>query len=462
MKKTISHVFDETIIRSYDIRGVYKKTLFLDDAKIIGNVFGLEMDEGSTVNVAYDGRKSSFDLKDNLIYGLLEAGINVNEIGLGPTPLLYFSCYELKADGGIMVTGSHNPKDHNGFKIVKNNSPFFGDDLKRIEKNARKFSINRVKGKLKKINISEDYIKRLFKGFKQKKKINIVWDAGNGAAGKIMKNISSKISGKQEVLFDTIDGDFPNHHPDPSDPENLNFCKKEILEKNLDVGFAFDGDGDRLGVVDDLGRVIPGDKILLLLAQDLLKKKKPLIIGDVKCSQVFFDEIERLGGDVIMSKTGHSHVKNDMKKYKADLAGEMSGHIFFAFNYFGFDDALYASIKFLEILNNNDQKLSKIVDKIPKVFNTPEIRIDCSDEIKFDVINNVIKNLDRYKKKIVDIDGIRVSENNGWWLLRASNTQPALVVRCESLSQKGLDFQKESIKKELLKTMPSLSSKIFS
>ena len=288
-----------------------------------------------------------------------------------------------------------------------------------------------------------------------------MWDSGNGAAGEIMKNISSKILGKQQILFDEIDGTFPNHHPDPSESKNLEFCKKEILEKNLDVGFAFDGDGDRLGVVDNLGRIIPGDKILLLLAKDLLKKKKSLIIGDVKCSQVLFNEIERLGGEVIMSKTGHSHVKNNMKKYKADLAGEMSGHIFFAFNYFGYDDALYASIKFLEILDRSKEKLSDIVDQIPKVFNTPEIRIDCDDNVKFSIIENVIKNQSS-KKEIVDIDGIRVTENDGWWLLRASNTQPALVLRCESLSEEGLEFQKQSIKKELLKVDASLSKKIFS
>ncbi len=462
MIKKITHIFDKSIIRSYDIRGVYKKTLFKEDAKIIGNVFGLEMDQGATVNVAYDGRNSSVELKENLIEGLLDSGVNVNEIGLGPTPLLYFSCFKLKADGGVMVTGSHNPKDHNGFKIVKKNSPFFGEDLKRIEKKARGFSLSRIKGHRRKIDLKEDYIKRLFKNFKQKKNINVVWDSGNGSAGEIMKKISSKILGNQKVFFEKIDGSFPNHHPDPSEPENMVFCQKKILEEKMDVGFAFDGDGDRLGVVDDLGRIIPGDKILLLLAKHLLKKQKSLIIGDVKCSQVLFDEIERLGGRVIMSKTGHSYVKNNMKKYKADLAGEMSGHIFFAFDYFGYDDALYASIKFLEIIDNNKIKLSDLIDQIPTVFNTPEIRIDCDDDVKFSVISNVLKNQNSQKKRIVDIDGIRVSENDGWWLLRASNTQPALVLRCESLSQEGLEFQKKSVKKEIMKVSPSLSTKIFS
>ena len=462
MTKIIKHNFHQSIIRSYDIRGEYNKTLFDSDAKVIGILFGLELGKRKTVNVAYDGRKSSLSLKENLIEGLLESGINVIEIGLVPTPLLYFSCFELISDGGIMVTGSHNPKNHNGFKFVKNNGPFFGEELKKFEKKAKKFMLNEPVGSRKKVNLKKNYIDRVFKGFKQEKKLNVVWDSGNGAAGEIMVGISKVIEGKKKILYEKIDGNFPNHHPDPSEPKNLECCKKEILKNKFDVGFAFDGDGDRLGVVDDLGRIVPGDKILLILAKSLCKKKKATVIGDVKCSQVLFDEIKKIGGKVIMSKTGHSHVKNGMKKYNADLAGEMSGHIFFGDDYYGYDDAIFASIKFLEILNTSKKKLSEIVDEIPKVFNTPEIRVECPDEVKFDIISKIAKNLNKKNIEVFDLDGLRVNSKDGWWLLRASNTQPALVARCESLTKKGLEYQKFLVKEEIKKVDELVSRKIFS
>lgn len=461
MKEVIKHNFDETIIRSYDVRGVYKETLFNNDARILGNVFGLKVGENKTVNVGYDGRKSSIQLKDNLIDGLLESGVNVNDIGLVPTPLLYFSCIHCNADGGVMVTGSHNPKNHNGFKIVLNNLPFYGVDLIKIKNKAKSFSLPKNNGKKKTIDLRETYLKRLFKDLIQKRKINIVWDSGNGASGEIVKMISKRICGTQKVLFDKIDGDFPNHHPDPSEPKNLEFCRNEILKNGFDVGIAFDGDGDRIGVVDNKGRIISGDNLLLIFAKQLLKKKKSLIIGDVKCSKVFFDQVKKLGGRTIMSKTGHSHVKTNMKKFSADLAGEMSGHIFFSYGYYGFDDALYASIQLIDILTNEDKTLSDLVDEIPKVFNTPEIRIDCDDRTKFEIIKKIIKKQKSLKKKIVDIDGARVSFDDGWWLLRASNTQPALVLRCEALSEDGLTNQINEVKSQLKEIDSTLAEKIL-
>ena len=360
MNKKVSHSFNKNIIREYDIRGVYNKTLFDKDAKILGNLFGLKIGEGGIVNVAYDGRNSSFKLKESLIDGLMEVGANVNEIGLGPTPMLYYSCAEMNVGSGIIVTGSHNPKTHNGFKIVYNHSPFFGEDLKILGKKAENFEFKTVKAKKSKIDIKEKYLSRLIKNFVQKKEINVVWDAGNGSSGELMKKLSNKIKGKKIILYDKIDGNFPNHHPDPSESKNLEDCQKFILKNNLDVGLAFDGDGDRLGVVDDRGRVISGDKVLLLLAKQMLNKKKIKVIADVKCSQVLFDEIKKLGGEIIMSKTGHSHVKNNLKKFDAHLAGEMSGHIFFSEGYYGFDDALYSAVKVLEILNENKKKTIRV------------------------------------------------------------------------------------------------------
>ena len=272
MKKT--HYFDDTIIREYDIRGVFKKTLFEKDAKVLGNLFGMMIGENNSVNIAFDGRVSSPILKENLIEGFLEVGVNVNEIGLGPTPLLYFSCFELNSNSGIIVTGSHNPKNHNGFKIVYKNSPFFGEDLIILKNKAKNYSMPQARGLRTKVDLKSKYLERLLKDFNQKKEIKVVWDAGNGSAGKIMKTLANKIQGKKIILYDEINGDFPNHHPDPSDADNLIDCQKNIIKNNLDIGLAFDGDGDRLGVIDDLGRVISGDKILLLLAKELLKKKK--------------------------------------------------------------------------------------------------------------------------------------------------------------------------------------------
>ena len=456
----INHSFDDTIIRAYDIRGVYNKTLNDKDAKVIGNLFGLTVGKGKTVNVGYDGRISSLNLKNNLINGLLESGVNVNEVGLCPTPLMYFSCFYTNSEGGIMVTGSHNPKDHNGFKFVLNNLPFYGEQLKKMCLKGKNYSLINEKGTKEIFNLKDEYIKRLIKDLNQKKKLNIVWDAGNGSAGEVMRRISEKIQGKSILLFDEIDGNFPNHHPDPSEPNNLQSCIKTLKEHKFDLGIAFDGDGDRIGIIDDKGRILSGDKILLIFAYDLLEKQEASVIGDVKCSQVLFDEIKRMGGNPIMSKTGHSHIKVNMKKYSAKLAGEMSGHIFFADKYYGFDDALYAAIRIIDILCNKDENLSQIVDKIPEVFNTPEIRIDCDDKEKFLIVDKISSNLENSIHSFSKVDGVRVNSKDGWWLLRASNTQPVLVLRCESLSKYGLVKQMSFAKEELGKVDQSLCQKI--
>jgi phosphomannomutase len=456
------HLFNKTIIRSYDIRGIYNKTLFDLDAKIIGNLFGLKVGKNQNVNIAYDGRLSSESLKNKLVEGLLEVGVNVTEIGLSPTPLLYFSCIKNKAAGGIMITGSHNPKHHNGFKFVFNNMPFYGDDLIKLSEKAKGFSFKRNRGKKFKQCFKDEYIKRIFKGINLKKRYRIAWDAGNGVAGELMSKIAKKINNQNFLLFENVDGNFPNHHPDPSNPKNLKDCINLIIQEKLDLGIAFDGDGDRIGVIDDKGRVLSGDQLLLLFSYEILKKKKGAkIIGDVKCSQILFDEIKKKLGIPIISQTGHSHVKVNIKKNKADLAGEMSGHIFFNLNYYGFDDALYSSVKLVELLDKQSKKLSEIVDQFPKAFNTPEIRLECNDLKKFEIINKVTSNQKRKNQEVIDIDGIRVSSENGWWLLRASNTQAELVLRCEANSLENLKKELSLVKEAIFEVDSELSDKIL-
>ena len=345
-------------------------------------------------------------------------GVDVCEIGLGPTPLLYYSCYENKAAGGVMVTGSHNPKDHNGFKFVLNNMPFYGEDLILLSKKAMDFFFKSQKGKLTYKNFKKTYLDRIFKGINLKKKFKIVWDSGNGSAGELMSKIAKKINSDNELLYETIDGNFPNHHPDPSNPKNLKECIQLIKKKQMDFGIAFDGDGDRIGVIDDKGRVLSGDQLLLLFAKEILKKKRGAkIIGDVKCS--------------------------------------------FNLDYYGFDDALYSSIKLVELLDNSKKKLSEIIDDLPKSFNTPEIRIKCSDLKKFDIIEQVISNQKNKNVNIIDIDGLRVLNETGWWLLRASNTEAELVLRCEANSQDNLRKQLLLVKKELQEVDQIISDKIL-
>ena len=376
--------------------------------------------------------------------------------------MLYYSCQLNNAEMGIMITGSHNPPDHNGFKIIKDNLPFFGDDIFKLLKEAKNYNFECLRGSDIFFNVKGKYIDELISSLNQKKSLNIVWDAGNGASGEIMRTIAEKIDGEKSILFSDIDGSFPNHHPDPSEVKNLKDVINSVQEKKCDFGIAFDGDGDRIGVVDNLGRPVPGDILLLLFSIDILKKKKNItIIGDVKCSKIFFDEVERLGGKAIMSKTGHSLIKKCMKSEKAILAGEMSGHIFFADKYFGFDDAHYAAIRLINLMSSTNIKLSKILDSLPNVYNTPEIRIDCDDTKKFEIIKKMIDIQNHKKVKFNDTDGIRVNLKKGWWLIRASNTQPSIVLRCEAESQDELTKIILSVKKDLYEIDQKLSKQIL-
>ena len=464
----MTHKFHPSIIRAYDIRGIYGQTLFDKDAFFIGKAFAafLHKNKKKKMSVACDGRMSSPALKKQLIKALTESGIDVIDVGMGPTPMLYFSVYHLDLDAGIMVTGSHNPKDHNGFKIMLKERPFYGDDILGLAKIAESGAFIEGEGSFKEKDIEDKYIDKLLSDcvlaesksalldeideFKPQKKLKIAWDAGNGGAGEIMTKLSQRIAAEHILLFAEIDGNFPNHHPDPTVPKNLKDLIKTVIDENCDLGIAFDGDGDRIGVVDNEGEIIWGDQLMVFYAREILKDKPgATIIADVKASNVLFDEITKAGGNAVMWKTGHSFIKAKMKEVHASLAGEMSGHIFFADKYYGFDDALYAAIRIINIVSNSHYSLAHLRKSLPQTFSTPEIRIECSEEKKFQTVEDLKVNLRKSGLKFDDIDGIRVTTDMGWWLIRASNTQPILVARCEANSKENLEKLKENVRKNL-------------
>ena len=450
MKKRIS----KTIFREYDIRGTVNKTLFENDAYLIGKGFcSLNSNKNiKTVAVGRDGRLSSPKISQSLINGILQSGIDVIDIGCGPTPMLYFTRPFLKVDAAIMVTGSHNPPNHNGFKIMIGDDSFFGNDIQDLYHSICNEQFNHGSGKLFKKNIKDNYINSLLNSsgpFSNKK---VIWDCGNGATGEIITSLISKLPGEHHVLFEKIDGTFPNHHPDPVVDENLELLRDKMLQTNADLGIAFDGDGDRIGVLSKDGKLISGDILTAFLAGSILKEgKKEKIILDVKCSQTAINSIEKQNGAPFISRTGHSIIKTKLKEIDAPLAGEMSGHIFFNDKWSGVDDAPYAALRVLEEIKRREKGLVGFLDNLSEFYASPEIRIDCEDNIKFSIIekiqNAVVKN---YKNSdLLTIDGIRASSEKGWWLIRASNTQAALIARAEGVNQKGLIFLLQEIEKYL-------------
>ena len=450
-----SHTFNNTILREYDIRGIVNKDLNLIDAFFLGKSFAtfLKRKKYKNVVIGYDGRHSSPKIHKELIKGLLSQGIDVYKIGLVPTPLLYFSMYMKKLDSGIMITGSHNPPNYNGFKMLLKNKSIVGEDILDIAEisSKGKFSKNK-KGKQKKISVSKNYLFFLINSANIKKNIKVAWDPGNGASGKIISELTKKLSGKHYLINEKIDGNFPAHHPDPTVPKNLKQLIKLVKKKKCDFGFAFDGDGDRLGVVDDRGKIIFADKIVAFLAKGvLLEKPNSKIILDIKSSQIVFNEIKKLKGRPIFWKTGHSLIKKKMKETKAFFAGEMSGHIFFADKYYGFDDAIYASIRFLNLYSDSNKSLSNIFNDMEQSFSTPELRFNSTDNEKFIIVEKLKKVLKKDKKKFIGIDGVRYSTKEGWWLVRASNTQNIIVARCEAYSNENLKKIISNLKKNLKK-----------
>jgi phosphomannomutase len=452
---TFTHRFDPTTLREYDIRGTVGGTLSADDAYAIGRVFGsiVAGKGGSTVAVGYDGRLSSPELETALVKGLGASGMQAVRIGRGPTPMLYYAATTLKTDGAVMVTGSHNPPDYNGFKMMLGGRPFFGEDIKRLGELALAGDVvEETVAPERTIDISDEYIARLLADWDGGDRVlKVVWDNGNGAAGDVLARLVAALPGEHTVLNGAIDGTFPAHHPDPTVPANLRQLITEVAARGADIGIAFDGDADRIGVIDDTGAILFGDQLMVLLARDVLRTHPgATIIADVKASQVLFDEIARAGGAPLMWRTGHSLIKAKMAETGAPLAGEMSGHIFFADHWYGFDDALYAAVRTLGIVARmGGGKLSAVREALPQVVNTPEVRFDCDDTRKFAVIEEVAARLRAAGANVSETDGVRVLTDDGWWLLRASNTQAVLVARAEAKDAAGLERLKAALVRQL-------------
>ena len=448
MSHAVGHVFDPTILREYDIRGIVGETLTAVDAHALGRAYAtmLRARGGRRVCLGFDGRLSSPELAKALADGLERGGVEVLSIGRGPTPMMYFAVYHLAADGGLQVTGSHNPPDHNGFKMMLGRKPLYGAQIQELGQLAAEGAFTDEKGALSEAPLLDAYVDRLVRDFRPGRPLDVVWDAGNGATGEALRAVAARLPGRHELLFADIDGRFPNHHPDPTIPENLADLIAAVRRGGADLGIAFDGDGDRIGLVDGQGRIMFGDQLMQILAADVLSRHPGSpILADVKASQALFDEIERLGGQAVMGKTGHSLMKIAMAEMGAPLAGEMSGHIFYADGFYGYDDALYVAIRLLGILGQGDLSLAGRRDQMAPMVNTPELRFDCPDEQKFAVIDRVKADLAAEGAQVNAIDGMRVSTDDGWWLLRASNTQAVLVARAEAKDQAGLERLKQQL-----------------
>jgi phosphomannomutase / phosphoglucomutase len=440
-------MLNPAIFREYDIRGIADTELQSADIADLGRALGtlLHRRSGSKrISLGRDCRLSSPRLHDALLEGLLDSGCEITDVGVVPTPLLYYSAVHLKTGGAIMITGSHNPAEFNGFKAVCGSGTIYGDDIQAVRKLIDARDFERGRGLHSAVDVVMPYVEEISSQFKFDRRIRVVVDAGNGTGGPAMHRILERLNCDAQELFFEMDGHFPNHHPDPTVPENLTQLVDAVKAAKADLGIAFDGDADRVGAVDENGEVIYGDMLLLICAREILTRKpKATIIGEVKCSQVLYDELGRLGGNAIMYKTGHSLIKAKMKEAHAELAGEMSGHMFFADRYYGYDDALYAACRLMEIVAKSGKPVSAQLAGLPKMVSTPEIRIDCPDATKFQVVERVKEHF-RGRGPIIEVDGVRVMFENGWGLLRASNTQPVLVMRFEAANKELLaDYRRE-------------------
>jgi len=436
----MSHRFHPTLLREYDMRGVVGDTLGAADAYAVGRSFGTVIRRvgGSRVAVGLDGRLTSAMLEEALVRGLSDAGVDVLRIGLGPTPMLYYAENVSGVDGGIQVTGSHNPPDHNGFKFVHRHAAYFGEDILHLGALAAAGDWTQGAGRVETVAIMDRYAARLVEGF-DGAAWRIGWDAGNGAAGPVVEKLVKLLPGEHHMLFTQIDGNFPHHHPDPTIEANLADLRQLVVAKKLDFGLAFDGDGDRIGVIDGKGRPIWGDQLLGIFAELVLKTHPGApIVADVKASQALFDRIAVLGGQPVMWKTGHSLIKSKMKQIGAPLGGEMTGHVCFADEYYGFDDAPYAAVRLIRGLTRLGRDITALRDAMPVMVNTPELRFAVAESRKFAVVEEVRKRLKASGATMDETDGLRVSVPGGWWLLRASNTQEALVVRAEAQDEDSL------------------------
>ena len=434
------------IFREYDIRGIADEELLNADVELLGRALGtyLIRHSGSSICLGRDCRLSGSRIHDALLRGLLASGAHVLDVGVVPTPLLYYSVVHFEAGGGIMITGSHNPPEYNGIKTVCGPGTLHGEEIQQVLKLIQGNDFESGAGTVKDIDAVSPYVEEIASQFQFSRRIKVVLDAGNGTAGPVVHRLLEKLNVEAVELFFEMDGRFPNHHPDPTVPANLRDLAKAVGKEKAELGIAFDGDADRIGALDENGEAIYGDMLLLIFGREILSRKPgATFIGEVKCSQAMYDKLSELGGNPIMYKTGHSLIKAKMKQAKAELAGEMSGHMFFADRYYGFDDALYAACRLIEIVAHSGKALSAQLEGVPKTISTPELRVDCPDDKKFLVVAKVAEMV-RRRHQVVDVDGVRVPFAQGWGLVRASNTQPVLVMRFEAASDKLLkEYQTE-------------------
>ena len=436
------------IFREYDIRGIVGEQLTDETVGILSRAIGtFFVKNGATrIAIGYDARESSPRFCEIISHGLNASGCDVVLIGMVPTPVLYHTAFTKDVDGGVMITGSHNPPHHNGFKICLGNTTLFGSQIQEIKEIALSGVFEIGSGSVGSIDVLDDYVADIVSKISfGRRKLKAVVDAGNGMGSVTAVPIYNRLGVELVELFTEPDSTFPNHHPDPTVTENLQDTIRAVHEHQADVGIAFDGDGDRIGIIDETGRIIWGDELMILLSRTVLAERPAsTIIAEVKCSQNLFNDIEKHGGTAIMERAGHSIIKSRMKETGAVLAGEMSGHIFFADRFYGFDDAAYAGARLLEILSKTDKKLSELFDGIPETYSTPELRVDCPDETKFEVVAKVAQHFSQ-TNKVITIDGARIIFDHGWGLVRASNTQAILVLRFEAVSQEHLDAIKKDV-----------------
>jgi phosphomannomutase / phosphoglucomutase len=447
---------NKEIFREYDIRGDVQKDLTDDVVRNIGRAFAAYMTEGGkkTASIARDCRLSSEHYRGLLAESMVESGLDVIDVGLVPTGLFYYSLFNLEVEGGIMITGSHNPPQMNGFKVAFGKSTIFGEQIQDIRKIIEEGRFVQGKGSYREYtNIVADYFAFLRSNIKLSKKFTVVVDAGNGTGGVIGVPIMREMGQEVVELFCDMDGHFPNHFPDPTVEKNVETLRKTVLEQKAHVGIGYDGDADRIGIIDEKGNIIWGDYLMIIFARDILRDHKgATFVSEVKCSKNLFDDIEKHGGKPIMWKAGHSLIKQKMKETGALMGGEMSGHIFFADRFFGYDDAIYASLRFLEIMERDDRPVSEFLSDLAKMYSTPEIRIDCPDNVKFEVVRTLTE---YYKTKfnVIDTDGVRVTFEDGWGLVRSSNTQPILVLRFEATSKEALTRIQNMVMQDLSRVM---------
>ncbi|HUU37328.1 MAG TPA: phosphomannomutase/phosphoglucomutase [Candidatus Desulfaltia sp.] len=449
------------IFREYDIRGIVDKDLTIEFVEYLGRGVGTFFRRHGKKRVALgrDARTSSPAYAEAITRGLLSTGCNVVDIGLVPTPLLYFAVYYKKNEAAVMITGSHNPPEYNGFKMMVGEETLYGETIQEVYRILKeKTMITDKEGTRSSYDVIPEYEDYVLKDIRLRRKLKVVLDAGNGTAGFVAVPIFKKLGCEVTELYCEPDGRFPNHHPDPTLPEAMEDLIRTVKERGADFGVGYDGDGDRIGVVDDSGRLLWGDMLMIVFSRDILPANPgAAVISEVKASKLLYEEIARLGGRPIMWKTGHSLIKKKIKEEKALLAGEMSGHIFFADRFFGFDDAIYASARLAEILARSEKKLSEMLADLPQAFSTPEIRVYASDEVKFRIVDEVKKELAK-KYPIIDIDGVRVSYPKGWALVRASNTQAALVLRYEAYTPEDLEAIKQEVRKTLERAIKGLGN----